>query len=180
MKAKIIILSLGVWLILAVPAVNAQTTRTVGSGGNYTTLRAAFVAINNGAITGAITLQIISGTSETGSNILNASGTGSANYTSVTIYPTGSGYTISGSLAAPLIDLNGSDNVTIDGRVNATGSAKDLIITNTNTGTSSSTIRFINSSENNTVKYCTVKGAETSTTILLNSHCRQWKRWQHG
>jgi hypothetical protein len=163
MIIKKIILFL-VWLVTTASIINAQTTRTVGSGGNYTTLRAAFVAINSGTITGAITLQIISSTTETGSNVLNASGTGSANYTSVTIYPTGSGYTISCNLTVPLIDLNGADSITIDGRVNATGSANDMIITNTNTGTSSSTIRFINSAENNTVKYCTIKGAETSTT----------------
>jgi hypothetical protein len=136
MIGRRLIISFGVGLLSLAAIVNAQTTRTVGSGGNYTTLRAAFVAINSGTITGAITLQIISGTTETGSNVLNASGAGSANYTSITIYPTGSGYTISGNLASPLIDLNGADNVTIDGRVNATGTAKDLIVTNTNTGPS--------------------------------------------
>jgi hypothetical protein len=164
MKVKRIIIFFGVGLLSLATIINAQTTKTVGSGGNYTTLRAAFVAINSGTITGAITLQIISGTTETASNVLNASGTGSANYTSVTIYPTGSGYTISGNLTAPLIDLNGADNITIDGRVNATGALKNLIITNTNTGTSASTIRFINSAQNNTVKYCTLKGSETSAT----------------
>jgi hypothetical protein len=164
MKIKKITIFFGVGLLSLATIINAQTTKTVGSGGNYTTLRAAFVAINSGTITGAITLQLISGTTETASNVLNASGTGSANYSSVTIYPTGSGYTISGNLTVPLIDLNGADNITIDGRVNATGAAKDLIIANTNTGNSASTIRFINSAQNNTVKYCTLKGSETSAT----------------
>jgi len=44
------------------------------------------------------------------------------------------GLTISGSVNAQLIGLNGANNVTIDGRVNATGTTKDLTITNTNTG----------------------------------------------
>jgi hypothetical protein len=43
--------------------VSAQTTRTVGSGGNYATLKDAFDAINAGSITGSLTLQIISNTS---------------------------------------------------------------------------------------------------------------------
>jgi predicted outer membrane repeat protein len=69
-----------------------------------------------------------------------------------------------------LIDLDGADNVTIDGRVNQSGSTKDLIITNTSTS-GTSTIRFINDASNNTVKYCTIKGASTATwnagTILF-------------
>ncbi|MCX6247165.1 MAG: hypothetical protein NTW10_05480 [Bacteroidetes bacterium] len=140
----------------------AQTTRTVGSGGNYATLKAAFDAINTGTITGSINLQVISNTTETASASLNASGSGSANYSSVTIYPTGSGYTISGNLNTPLIDLNGADNLILDGRVNATGTSKDLTITNTSTGAAASTLRFIESAENNTVKYCTVKGSTTN------------------
>ena len=159
-------------IVTSMSILSAQTNKTVGSGGNYTTLKAAFDAINAGTITGNINLKIISSTTETASASLNASGSGSANYTSIQIYPTGSGYTISGNLSNPLINLNGADNVVIDGRVNASGSTKDLIITNTNTGTSSSTIKFINSSENNTIKYCTIKGSATSSgnAIVLFSN----------
>ena len=39
------------------------------------------------------------------------------------------------------------------------------MITNPSTGTSASTIRFINSAETNTVKYCTLKGSETSASL---------------
>ena len=137
----------------------AQTIKTVGAGGNYTTLQSAFTAINSGSITGSITLKIISNTTETATCLLNASGTGSTNYSSLLIYPTISGIIVSGSITGPLIDLNGADNVTIDGRVNATGTLKDLTITNSNTGTSSSTIRFINSASSNTLKYSTIKGS---------------------
>ena len=147
----------------------AQTTKTVGTSGNYSTLKSAFDAINAGTVSGAITLQIISNTSETASAALNASGTGSANYSSVTIYPTSTGYTISGNVAAALIDLNGADNVTIDGRVNATGSSKDLVISNTNTG--GSVFRFINDATYNTVKYCKIHGVNSSASngIILFS-----------
>ena len=149
---------------------NAQTVKTVGgAGANYATLKAAFDAINAGTITGVISLQINGNTSESASAVLNATGSGSASYSSITIYPIATGYTISGSLNAPLIDLNGATNVVIDGRVNATGSAKDLTITNTYTGSgaTASTLRFINSAASNTVKYCTLKGSETSTTSAV-------------
>ena len=150
---------------LLAPMAKADITKTVGaSGADYTTLKAAFDAINNGTLnTGVITLNIINNTTETASAVLNASGNGSASYTSVSIYPTVSGKTISGNLDAPLIDLKGADNVTIDGRVNAAGSTKNLVITNTSNSTTSgtSTIRLYNGANNNTIKYCTVKGSST-------------------
>ena len=142
----------------------------VGSGKTYTTLKAAFDAINAGTLTGDVVLQITSSTTESASAVLNVSGSGSASYTSVTIYPTGTGgYTISGSLAAPLIDLNGADNVVIDGRLSATGSAVDLTITNTSTSSTAgtSTIRFINDASSNTIKYCNLKGSATVTSTLV-------------
>ncbi len=169
-KLFILFSSMAMIAILNVQALQAQTTKTVGGGSaNYATLKLAFDAINAGSITGAITLQLIANTTETASAVLNASGTGSASYTTINIYPTLTGVSVSGSLTAPLISLNGADNITIDGRVNASGVAKDLIITNTSTSTSAttSTIQFINSAENNTVKYCTLKGAETSTASGL-------------
>jgi len=150
--------------LILLQSVKAQTIRTVGgSGANYTTLKLAFDAINAGTLTGAITLQITGSTTETASAVLNSSGTGSAVYTSVTVYPTGTGFSISGNLAAPLISLNGADNVVIDGRVNAAGTGKDLVITNTSSAstTGTSTIRFINDATTNTLKYCTLKGSTT-------------------
>ena len=142
---------------------HSQTT-IGGAGANYATLKAAFDAINAGTITGAITLQITGSTTETASAVLNASGTGSSSYSAVHIYPTVSGKSISGSFAAPLIDLNGADNVTIDGRLNASGSTKDLVINNSSISGAgaTSTIRLINDATSNTIKYCTLKGANTN------------------
>jgi hypothetical protein len=168
-RAKTMLAS--VLLLLAMSlSINAQTVRTVGTGGNYTTLKAAFDAINAGTITGVIELQIISDITETASATLYQSGYtgggGTASYSSVKIYPTATGLTISGNLAAPLINLFNADYVTIDGRVNAQGETKDLTITNTSTSstTGTSTIRFINDATNNTVKYCTIKGSSTAAT----------------
>lgn len=134
----------------------------VGTGQTYPTLKSAFDAINSGVLTGTVVLQITSSTTETASAVLNASG-GIANYTSVTIYPTGTGYSISGSIAGVLIDLNGADNIIFDGRVNQLGS-KDLTITNTNNSSSAATIRFINDASNNIIRFVTIKGMTTSTS----------------
>ena len=146
------------------PVEVTATSGTVGPN-NYASLKAAFDKINDGTHKGAITIKINASTTETVSAVLNASNSPS-NYTSVNIYPTVTGLSISGNLAAPLIDLNGADNVTIDGRVNATGSAKDLIITNTSTSSTAgtSTIRFINDASTNIVKYCNIKGSETNSS----------------
>jgi len=142
----------------------ADVTKTVGAtGADYSTLKLAFDAINAGAInSGTITLQIIDNTTETSSATLNASGTGSCVYSSVHIYPTSSGLTISGNLITPIFYLSGADNVIVDGRVNATGTTKDLTITNTNTSSGAVIIRFVNSAESNTLKYCTLKASPNS------------------
>ncbi len=140
----------------------AQTTRTVGPVGNYTTLKAAFDDINAGNLTGAIILQITGSTTESATATLNASGSGSAKYSSIIIYPTGSGYSVSGNLTAPLIDLNGASNVTIDGRVNESGTLIDLTMTNIDAGISSSTIKLVNDASSNLVEYCNICGSSTS------------------
>ncbi|MEI6347430.1 MAG: hypothetical protein WCP69_05745 [Bacteroidota bacterium] len=146
------------------PVVNITNARTVGThGANYATLKLAFDAINSGAITGSITLQVIDNTIETSKAVLNANGHGNANYTTVYIYPINSGFTINGNLNSPLVELNGSDSVVFDGRVNGLGIA-NLTISNTNTGTSASTIKFGNSAINNVIEYCTIKGSGTSTS----------------
>ena len=130
---------------------------------SYQTLKAAFDAINAGTHQGAITVMINQSTTETAAAVLNASSSPSS-YISVNIYPTVTGLSVSGNLNSPLIDLNGATNVTIDGRVNATGSAKDLVITNTSISAAAetSTIRFINDASSNNVKYCTIKGSSTA------------------
>jgi hypothetical protein len=130
----------------------------------YYRVKDAFDKLNDGTHTGQLDIRIKGNTSETASAVLNASGSGSASYSTINIYPTTSGISVTGNLDAPLIDFNGSDNITLDGRVNATGTNSSLVISNSSIGVAASTIRFINSSDNNTVKYCFIKGSETSTT----------------
>lgn len=144
-----------------------EVSATIGTSlASYSNLKTAFDKINDGTHRGAVTVKMNGNTVETVAAVLNASGTGSANYTSLNLYPTITGLSISGNLASPLIDLNGADNVTLDGRVNASGSTTDLIITNTSISSSAttSTIRFVNDATNNIVKYCQIKGSETVAT----------------
>ncbi|MCW5897723.1 MAG: PKD domain-containing protein [Flavobacteriales bacterium] len=129
----------------------------VGNG-TYGTLGAAFTAINGGAQTGAnILIEITGNTTEPASATLNAGA-----WATVTINPSGGATrTISGNLAAPLINLNGADNVTIDG-LNSGGNA--LVIENTSSAATAGTsaVRFIADAVNNVVRKCTIRGSNTT------------------
>ncbi|MCC6866014.1 MAG: T9SS type A sorting domain-containing protein [Ignavibacteria bacterium] len=150
-----------VFVFILTSASNSQNVE-VSTGGpitNYLTLKAAFTAINAGTHTGIILIELASNTTETSTAVLNASGSGLANYTSITIKPKGgAARTITGNLGAPLIDLNGADNVNING-LNASGNT--LTISNTYTASASTTcaIRFINDATNNLVTNCNLQGS---------------------
>ena len=141
-------------------------TKTVGSSGaDYASLKDAFDAINAGSLTGAVTLQIINGGNPYGTTTatLNASG-GPANYTSVLIYPTSAGSYISchnAGSGTPAIILNGADHVTIDGRVNQTGSTPSLFIR----CTYRQAILFNNGACNNVIKYCILRGSYDNASV---------------
>lgn len=180
MKFSGLILGLLMLMVCWQP-LDAQVVRTVGpSGADYTTLRAAFAAVNSGALTGSITFQVTGNLIENNSAVLNASGTGSpaSNYSSIIVYPVAVGVTISGDLNAPLIDFNGAANVTIDGRVNATGAVRSMTIINLKASTNAgiSTFRFINGANNNTIRYCHIKGSGANAatgTILFSTSSSQ-------
>jgi hypothetical protein len=152
-------LSLTCMLLMSLPVFSQNVIVNPGAG-SYPTLKAAFDNINNGTHTGAIIVDIVSNTTETTSAVLNASG-GSSSYTSILIQPSGgAAITVSGNLVnGHLIDLNGAENVTIDG-LNTGGIS--LTITNTGTGLSS-TIRFIGDASNNVIQHCTLQGSATNT-----------------
>jgi len=160
-------LMLFVLITLTLPIFAINEIKTVGNtGADYSTLKAAFDAVNNGTLSGNVTLRLVASTTETATAILNASGTGAASYNSINIYPTVANLSVSGILSAPLIDLNGADNIVFDGRVNASGSTPSLTISNQSTSNTSgtSTLRFINDASNNAVRYCLIKGSETNQT----------------
>ena len=68
--------------------------------------------------------------------------------------------TVSGTLATPLIDLNGADNVTINGL----GGGNSLTLDNTSTAATASTVHLIGDASNNLVTNCTIKGASSAVT----------------
>ncbi len=154
--------------VLGISNSKAQVSLTATAGtssGTFTTIKAAFDAINLGTHQGNIAITLTGNTTETSSAILNASGSGSANYVTISIQPSGGvPRSISGNLASPLIDLNGADSVMIDG-LNVGGNA--LVISNASTSniTNTSTIRFINDASNNTITNTSIKGSSTSSTL---------------
>ena len=152
--------------------------------GAYATLGDAIAAINAGTHTGAITVDIMANTTETGAMFLNSSGAGSASYTSIVIRPGADAVTVAGPTVTGrgLIELNGADNVTIDGDNPLTGGTnRNLTIQNTavNTVTFTSAIRIalntttVNSADNNIIRNLNIAGSATarniSTTVTTDS-----------
>ena len=152
--------------------VNAiQVDATLGTPtGFYTTLGNAFASINNGTHKGSIVAKIGFSTTETTTAVLNASGSGLSNYTSVLLYPINPDITVSGStINGPLVSFNGADNVSINGSLLQTNAYPVLTFLNSNTGTNASTILFSNDACNNTVSYCKLQGQGASATTGIVS-----------
>jgi len=143
-----------------------DVTATAGTlNASYTTLKGAFDAINAGTHQATITIGISGDTAETAPAVLNASGAGAAIYTTIGISPTGgAARTISGAIAAgsPLIDLNGADNVTIDG-LNTGGNSLTIVNTTVSNTSGTSTIRFIGGATSNVITNSNLQGAATAS-----------------
>ena len=157
--------TIGAWEFIPNPVEvwNSTTFRQ-----SFMTLKGAFDAINLGTWTGDLVIKIRANTNETATAALYHSGyTGSgglSNYSKLVIYPVRNSIQVKGTLAAPLVDLNGADNVTFDGRKDTTGSAAEFMLINESTSNTSSTLRFVNSAESNTIKYCYIKGLNTNAS----------------
>ncbi|HLP13978.1 MAG TPA: right-handed parallel beta-helix repeat-containing protein, partial [Flavobacteriales bacterium] len=123
---------------------NVNVTATAGTtSGTYPNLSTAFASINNGTHQGAITVDITASFTDVATAFLNSSGasTGSS-YTSVLVRPTVDAVTISFASASGfgVIDINGADNVTIDGdNPNTAGTNRNLTIVNTAASTTTFT-----------------------------------------
>jgi len=140
-------------------------TATAGNMGPtiYTTLKDAFDAVNAGAHQGAITMDLIGNTNETTSAVLNASGAGSASYSSILIRPSGgAARVVSGAIVAgsPLIDFNGPDSVTVDG-LNTEGNSLTISNTTVSSTIGTCTIKFQADATNNTITRCSILGSST-------------------
>lgn len=141
-------------------AQNVNVSGALVGNGSYATLGAAFTAINGGAQTGAnIVVNIVGNTTESASAVLNNGG-----WASLSITPSGGALrTVSGTVAGPLVDLNGTQSVSING-LNTGGNS--LTFSNLDAGNAlTSTIRFINGASSSTVANCSVLGAASSNTL---------------
>ncbi len=160
-----------------------SVTATAGTTGptSYTTVNAAFGAINGGTHQGVILITVSASTTEPATPVqLLSTGVGSAIYQSVKIMPAGN-VTIN-SAAAPtasrgILEFVGADSVTIDGDDPATLGARNLTIqmaTTTTAGTAC--IRFSSSSSTAdgcrlaTVKNCNIVGGRTSAILTTASY----------
>jgi hypothetical protein len=155
-----------------------RVTASAGTTGptDYMTIKEAIDAINAGTHQGNIVIAVVSSTTETSSSVLNGSGAGPATYTSISLHPVSDGVTIAGpSLQGRgLIELNGADNVTIDGdNPKSAGVNRNLTLQNTasSTTTFTSVVRLalattvVNSTDNVVVKNLNVVGSATGRNI---------------
>lgn len=141
-RAKKIIIASTV-IILSFLSFNSHAqvsvTATAGtSNGAYSSVNAAFTAINAGTHQGAINIEISANTTEPAApTVLAASGVGTSNYSSIGIYPTASNVVISGSsnTSTGILVFNGADNITINGNLNnGSGTTRNLEIQNNQGG----------------------------------------------
>ena len=139
--------------------------KTVGTGGDYQNLTQAFAAITSNSLSSNITLQLITGypdVAEPAFPIVAPTRTAIGSF-NVSVYPTVSGLSINGNSTTGILNLTNTKNITIDGRVNATGTTRDLVIYNDN-ATTGYVIQFDNESTGNTVTYSSVRGGSNVLT----------------
>ena len=135
------------------------------SGCNYTSIGAAILDIRSLGVNGSVILELDSTYSPSvetypinfGNLLTNASNI-------VTLRPRSNvASTINFiSVASPTFDFNGTAFVTIDGRKGGIGTNGFINISNFNG--SGTALRFQNDAINNTVTYCRISGASSSTT----------------
>jgi hypothetical protein len=166
-------------LSTTVNAQNVTVTGSTGANGTHANLGAAFTIINATAQTNNNIEIKISGNIDEDQN--NGSTLNAGTWTTLKIYPIATSIVTGPSNLGgnnAVINLNGADNVTIDGRLNQTGAiALTLQALGQNTV---NVIKFSNSAIFNTVKFCTLRGKSnndgcglinfsTSTNISGNS-----------
>ena len=170
---KTIYSTLALFLIFSIQSQSQVSVTSSGVPAVYATLQQAFNAVNGGVQFGVVNISVTASTTELVPAVLNASGAGAANYTSVNILPTAA-VTISGNINGPLVTLNGAQNVVFDGRIGGVGVTRSLTIQNTSNlnAATISTIHFTNGAANNRLRYLNIQGsgrANSSSTILFSA-----------
>ncbi|MGI9191242.1 MAG: beta-propeller fold lactonase family protein, partial [Chitinophagaceae bacterium] len=177
MKKLFTLLTLFV-LSIAQATAQIEVTATAGSTGpsTYTTMSAAFGAINAGTHQGAITILVKGNTTEPQTPLSLLASAGSSNYSSVLIRPFGGNWTIN-SNGSPLnnrgiIELYGADNVTIDGDDPLEPGTRNLsftMATSSNTGTACIRVGSVSTdgATNINIKNCNIVGGRLNATSTL-------------
>ncbi len=160
MLQKSILIIICIFLNLAVNT-NVYSQVQIGTS-TYSTLKAAFDAVNSGLHTGNITILITGNTTETQTAVLSA-----GNFTSLTIRPSGGSRTISGNIDGNLIEIYKS-NVTIDGSLTPGGTSRDLSIANENSLVTYTPVSVVFAFDSNcTIKNTNIYNRETGTGISV-------------
>jgi trimeric autotransporter adhesin len=136
-------------------------TRVVGPTGDYTTIAAAITAINNGGLIGPMVLEIQTSYAGEALPITIGELPCVSAVNTVTIRPQGV-LNLLTTAGADMIILDGAKHMIIDGRVGSTGTTKSMTIANQST--IGNVFRFINGASNNTIRYCSIQGENTSAT----------------
>ncbi len=164
---------------------NAQVSVSATGGttsGSYSTLNAAFTAINAGTHQGAISIAITANTTEPTTPVPLLKSASPSNYTSINIYPSGGNFSIN-SASVPttsrgIIELHGADNVTIDGDDPATSGLQNLsliVASNSSSGTAaivlgSKSTTGLDGATNITIKNCIITGGRSSVSSTTSSY----------
>ena len=123
-------------------------TYQVGENQTFTTLTGSnglFNALNNGVLTGNVTIEIVSDITEPGTVALNQLVEEGGSGFTVTIKPSQQARTLTFNKSGSCIVINQADRITFDGLLNGENS---LTIQNINAATSSNIIEIIGSSTN--------------------------------
>ncbi len=162
----------------------AQVTLSATGGttsGTFTTLNAAFTAINAGTHQGVINIVITGNTTEPSTVVPLLKSASPSNYTSISIKPSGN-VTVNGNATVTasraMIELNGADNVTIDGDDPLTSGTQNLsFVRPTSTSTGLAVIRLASTSttgadgaDNNTIKNCIITGSRSAANSTTTNY----------
>jgi len=131
-----------------------DVTATSGTtAASYTNVSGALAAINNGIHQGDIIITV-SASNTNSFTVLNESGAGSANYSSIKIRPGSLGQINISNVGSniALFWFNGVDNLTIEGTL--PGGYGPLAFRNPNFSNSYAVLHFYNDAQNDTVKNC--------------------------
>ncbi len=148
-------------------------TKTIGTGGTYSSLTSAFSAAITNGINGGLVFELLSNYSSSGETFPLVIGaiTGSSSSNTITVRPqTGAGgLSISSSSGVATFQFNGCTNLIIDGRPGGSGSfTKGTSLAIVNTSSAAPALLYTNDTRFVNVQYCDLQSnngtATTATT----------------